>query len=142
MRRYRKLVGAATADGFREALFRFAPALTPGTNGGAWVTALVNNLAIASSDERDEFTRLSESRKAEVRMCLNPPSIVMTWVGSDGRREEFEFAGSEAAAIDRPLPRRLKASRRKVTCFPMTIFVVGADLVADTWRRKDAAATH
>lgn len=113
--------------------------------GGAWMNCFTGKLAARSQQERDEFARICKAQEAEIRMCIAPPSVVLAWIGPDGRPKEFRFTTAEAdTPIEELFPSpsgRITARRRRITSFPMTIFVVAAELAADTWRRRGAAQT-
>ena len=136
------------ADRFWTKLIQIAPEPQPeaydqtddnevGNSGGTWLNSLTAQLAALPPQERLEFAEISAVHGAEIVMCIDPPSIVLTWKGQDYRREEVHFSSGQPLEKIFPSP-EITARRRRLTSFPVTILVVAAELAADTWRRRAA----
>ena len=108
-------------------------------SAGAWLDGFTAALAARPRKERDEFAQICKAQEAEMRMCLDPPSIILAWSGPDGSLKETRFRWQHTPMNDILHPERIAAPRRRITSFPMTILVVAAELVADTWRRRATA---
>jgi DNA-binding transcriptional ArsR family regulator len=134
---------ALIEDHFRDWIHRIAPPPQredwDGTeegeakiSGGAWLDTLVERLAVMPAQERGEFARICTAQEAEIALCVEWPSIVVSWRGEDGRREEFRFEVEQEPLSDLFRSNGIKAPRRRLTVFPLTILIVAAELAADT----------